>query len=221
MNKYGYIVVAAWLVLLAGCSSVSIPEKGIIAPPVMAGEGASSQTPATSVPVQPVPAAPVTPQPTQAPAVPAAEGQPVQPAAEAAIPPPMPKPVMSNNRAVIALLDRADMDFSGGKREAAGAALERALRIEPRNPWLWHQLAQVRLSQGQYAQAITLAKKSNSFSGKQHRLQADNWQLIGQSRIGQGNTSGAEEAFKRSNELAQQAQAEMGASAASMTGNVN
>ena len=74
---------------------------------------------------------------------------------------PVPKSDMSGNKAVIALLDRAQIDNEAGQREAAGASLERALRIEPRNPWLWLELAQLRLAQGQYAQAITLARKSN------------------------------------------------------------
>ena len=129
----------------------------------------------------------------------------VQAGGEAVVVEPEPKPVMSGNRAVVALLDRAEVDSRAGKREAAGASLERALRIEPRNPWLWLQLAQVRLAQGQYAQAITLAHKSNSFAGHQPRLQSENWQVIGQARVAQGDTAGAEQAFKLANELAQQA----------------
>lgn len=117
---------------------------------------------------------------------------------------------MSGNRAVVALLDRAQGDSKTGQREAAGASLERALRIEPRNPWLWHELAQVRLAQGQYAQAITLARKSNSFSGKQRRVQAENWQLIGQARVAQGDSAGAAQAFKQSADLVQQEKAESG-----------
>lgn len=112
---------------------------------------------------------------------------------------------MSGNKAVVALLDRAQLDNNAGKRDAAGASLERALRIEPRNPWLWLELAQVRLAQGQYAQAITLARKSNSFAGRQPRLQSENWQVIGQARVAQGDTAGAEQAFKLAAELAQQA----------------
>jgi predicted negative regulator of RcsB-dependent stress response len=73
---------------------------------------------------------------------------------------------------------------------------------------LWLELAQVRLAQGQYAQAITLARKSNSFSGHQPRVQAGNWQVIGQARVAQGDSAGAEQAFKLSAELAQQAKAE-------------
>ena len=120
----------------------------------------------------------------------------------------VPKSAMSGNLAVIALLDRAQTDNESGQREAAGASLERALRIEPRNPWLWLELAQVRLAQGQYAQAITLARKSNSFAGRQSRVQAGNWQVIGQARVAQGDSAGAEQAFKLATELAQQAKTE-------------
>ena len=127
-----------------------------------------------------------------------------QQAGEGAIIEPVPKAGMSGNRAVIALLDRAQLDNNAGEREAAGASLERALRIEPRNPWLWLELAQVRLAQGQYAQAITLARKSHSFAGHQPRLQSENWQVIGRARVAQGDKAGAEQAFKLANELAQQ-----------------
>lgn len=128
-----------------------------------------------------------------------------QPEGEAVVVEPEPKLLMSGNRAVIALLDRAQLDNSAGKREAAGASLERALRIEPRNPWLWLELAQVRLAQGQYAQAITLARKSLSFAAHQPRLQSENWQVIGQARVAQGDKAGAEQAFRLAAELAQQA----------------
>jgi predicted Zn-dependent protease len=111
------------------------------------------------------------------------------------------KPVMSGNRAVIALLDRARLDSEAGKRESAGASLERALRIEPRNAWLWHELAQLRLAQGQYAQAITLAQKSTSFAGRERRLQAMNWKVIGDARVAQGDPAGAEQAFRVAAEL--------------------
>jgi len=112
-------------------------------------------------------------------------------------------PAISENLAIVALLDKARHDNEAGQREAAGASLERALRIEPRNPWLWHEFAQLRLSQGQYARAIAFAHKSNSFAGHERPLQALNWQLIGKARVAQGNPSGAEEAYKRAEELVQ------------------
>lgn len=107
-----------------------------------------------------------------------------------------PRPAVSANHAVIALLDRARLDTGAGQREAAGASLERALRIEPRNGWLWHELAQLRLAQGQYVQAISIAKKSISFAGRDRRLQALNWRIIGNARVAQGDPAGAEQAFK-------------------------
>ena len=111
------------------------------------------------------------------------------------------RPIVSNNRAVIALLDKARLDTVSGQREAAGASLERALRIEPRNAWLWLELAQLRLTQGQYAQAVSLAQKSRSFSSGDHSLQALSWRVIGNARIAQGNPAGAEAAFKHAAEL--------------------
>jgi predicted Zn-dependent protease len=110
---------------------------------------------------------------------------------------------MSGNPAVIALLDRAQTDNATGQREAAGASLERALRIEPRNSWLWQELAQLRLTQGQYAQAISLAQKSISFAGRDHRLLALDWRVIGDARVAQGNSAGAEQAFKLATEFGQ------------------
>ena len=123
-----------------------------------------------------------------------------QPSAESAA---QPEPVKSGNNAVIALLDLARTDNEAGRREAAGASLERALRIEPRNPWLWHELAQLRLAQGQYEQSISLARKSNSFAGQDRRLQALNWRVIGDARVAQGDTPGAEQALKQATDLEQ------------------
>lgn len=115
---------------------------------------------------------------------------------------------MSGNPAVIALLDRAQLDTDSGHREAAGAAIERGLRIEPRNAWLWYELAQLRLLQGQYAQAISLARKSISFAARDRRLLALDWRVIGNARVAQGNSDGAQEAFKQATGLEQAVQAD-------------
>ena len=124
-----------------------------------------------------------------------------QVAGEEVIVAPVPPPVVSINPAIIALLGRARFDTTGGQREAAGVSLERALRIEPRNAWLWQELAQLRLTQGQYAQAIALAHKSISFSGSERRVQALNWRVIGNARVAQGNPLEAEKAFKLAEEF--------------------
>jgi cytochrome c-type biogenesis protein CcmH/NrfG len=104
---------------------------------------------------------------------------------------------LSQNAAVLALLDQAQAQRSAGRMEAAGASLERALRIEPRNPVLWQELARVRLDQGQYRQAENLALKSNVLAGDDKRLRSENWWIIGQARSLLGDVQGAQAAFDR------------------------
>jgi tetratricopeptide (TPR) repeat protein len=104
---------------------------------------------------------------------------------------------VSDNSAVVALMDSARNDVAGGKPDAAVASLERALRIEPRNPRLWQELARLRLQQGQYQQAEGMATRSNSWAGDDRILRADNWRLIGEARLKRGDHQGAQAAFDK------------------------
>jgi tetratricopeptide (TPR) repeat protein len=112
-------------------------------------------------------------------------------------PVPAPPTAPSENTAVVALLQKSRSQAAAGQWEAASASLERALRIEPRNPVLWQKLARVRLDQGDYPQAENLAAKSNSLAGSDQRLRAENWRIIGQSRSKRGDQAGAKAAFER------------------------
>lgn len=108
-----------------------------------------------------------------------------------------PNPVQiqpQGNQAVVALLDSAATHVNSGDLDKAAASLERALRIEPRNAGIWHDLAQVRLHQGQYQQAESLASKSNSLAGSDRSLQARNWRVIGSARRSAGDSAGADAA---------------------------
>ncbi|QQS52982.1 MAG: tetratricopeptide repeat protein [Candidatus Competibacteraceae bacterium] len=105
------------------------------------------------------------------------------------------------NQAVVALLDSADKYVRSNQLDKAGAALERALRIEPRNAGIWHDLAQIRLHQGEYQQAESLASKSNNLASSNRALQGRNWKLIAVARKATGNTAGAEEAEARAAQL--------------------
>ena len=122
------------------------------------------------------------------------------PASQRPVPPPRPAELppaeitREGNQAVVALLDSADKYVKSNQLDKAGAALERALRIEPRNAGIWHDLAQIRLHQGQYQQAESLASKSNNLASGNRPLQARNWKLISVARQASGNTTGAEEA---------------------------
>jgi predicted Zn-dependent protease len=105
------------------------------------------------------------------------------------------------SQSVVALLDSADKYVRSNQLDKAGAALERALRIEPRNAGIWHDLAQIRLHQGQYQQAESLANNSSSLAGGNRALQARNWRLMAAARKASGNTAGAEEAEARAAQL--------------------
>jgi tetratricopeptide (TPR) repeat protein len=115
---------------------------------------------------------------------------------------PAAQPEPSGNTAVQALLNKAHGQAAAGRMDDAGANLERALRIEPRNPVLWQELARVRLDQGQYGQAENLAAKSNALAGSNRYLQAENWRIIGEARNRRGDLEGARAAFKRAGEEA-------------------
>ncbi len=114
---------------------------------------------------------------------------------------PQPAPPVSENTAVVALVNTAHANLASGRLDTAEAALERALRIEPRNPALWHELAKLRLNQGQYQQAETFAKKSNAWAGGNRRLRAANWRVIGEARASLGERDVAQAAFDKAAEL--------------------
>ena len=107
---------------------------------------------------------------------------------------------VSDNNAVTVLADAARADAASGKIDSAVASFERALRIEPRNPALWHELAKLRLQQGQYLQAEGLAAKSNGWAGANKTLRAGNWRIIGQARLKRGDYPGAQSAFDKAAE---------------------
>ena len=113
-------------------------------------------------------------------------------------------PAASENNAVVALVQNARSNVSAGELGSAAANLERALRIEPRNPALWHELARVNLHQGKPLQAAQFAGKSNTFAGENAVLKAANWRLIGQARTQSGDHAAAEAAFQKAAELEKQ-----------------
>ncbi len=113
------------------------------------------------------------------------------------VPAPVPAPPAPfENAAVASLVDGARADVAAGRLVNAAASLERALRIEPRNPRLWQELARVRLRQGDYAQAESVAARSNSWAGNDSRLRAENWRLIAQAREARGDAAGARAALE-------------------------
>ncbi len=102
---------------------------------------------------------------------------------------------------IVALLEQAETQANDGDLSTSVATLERALRIEPRDPLLWYHLASVRLAQGEYSQAEQIAMKSNSLAAGARKLQVRNWRLIAQARKRLGDTAGAGQAERRARSL--------------------
>ena len=105
------------------------------------------------------------------------------------------KPVMT------ALLEDVDEKIKSNDDRAAAAALERALRLDAKNPVLWHRLAQLRLKQKNWQQALNLAKKSNSLAAGDYAMQLENWKLIYRANDAAGEHEAVEFARERIAEL--------------------
>src|SRR5690625_118353 len=67
--------------------------------------------------------------------------------------------------AVMSLLHSADKLAKAEQWDGAASVLERALNLDPRNPFIYQRLAAVYAAQGHYGQAEQMAMKSNSLAG--------------------------------------------------------
>lgn len=95
---------------------------------------------------------------------------------------------------VLALLTTAQQQQGGGDLNGAASSLERAQRIAPREPQVLYRLAEVRMAQGDTAQAEQFARRGLSYAGGRPALQASLWNLIAQARERQGDAAGAAQA---------------------------
>ena len=93
------------------------------------------------------------------------------------------------------LLAAADEAIAAGQYGAAGANVERAIRIAPADPWAWHRLAKLRFAEGEYDQAKATAFRSNALPGATSRLRAANWFLIADIERFNGDVAAANEAY--------------------------
>jgi hypothetical protein len=155
-------------------------QQPAAAPPPAAAQApkpaAQAPKPAAQAPAPaPAPAAPPAPEVAAAPPRPAL--------APAGMPP-----------AVDALAGRAEQQRQTGDYAGAAATLERALRIQPQEAYLWNRLARVRLEQGLGSQAGNLAARSNALAGSQAKLKQNNWDIIATTRRQSGDIQGALEA---------------------------
>lgn len=80
------------------------------------------------------------------------------------------------------LYSKAKKHIASGNYNQAEIAMERALRIEPRNGYYWYTLAQIKYHKRQFGQSIQLSLKSKSMAGVDQRLSDLNDTLMRQAR---------------------------------------
>jgi len=106
--------------------------------------------------------------------------------------------------AATALVAQARTQAGGGEYAAAGATLERALRIEPENPLLWVELGRLQMGEGNAAQADSMGRKALALATGDPAAEASAWRLIADSLHARGRTEEALEAEQRASSLAPQ-----------------
>jgi len=181
MSRVRYVVLLSLPLLLAACSvaerrSTPAPVRDVGPPPVQA-----------LPPVEPesgVQTAPYRPPGGAVPIGQEAESVPGQLA-------PTPKAAGGYSAPAASLVAFADQAQGRGDYGQAASSLERALRIEPRNAYLWNRLARLRFAQGQYGEAGDLAAKSNALAGADRALKRDNWKMVAEARRAAGDVPGA------------------------------
>jgi len=117
------------------------------------------------------------------------------------------RPGPETGKAVLALLSKSRQASKKGELSTAESHLERALRIEPRNPTLWLYMAKLRLYAAKSKEAISLAKKALALSSSlptrdsRRSLQADCWRVIAHSHQKMGNLKQAQIAQDKAESL--------------------
>lgn len=101
------------------------------------------------------------------------------------------------NPAVAELSEAATIAERDGDLARAATLLERAIRIEPRDPALLQQMAELRLDQGQWDQAESHARRSFDVGPRVGELCQRNWRTIATALERQGDMQGARDARGR------------------------
>ncbi|MEE7626105.1 tetratricopeptide repeat protein [Methylobacter sp. Wu8] len=188
-------------------SAQSVPSKEVVKtqPLKEFSEIKSEPLPPTEQAIQPFSES--TPVDTQAPASPSpveAQTQPLPSSVEVQTPPAPPAPELTPfepieataplSPVVNALVSAANQNTKSGDLDSAAAAIERAIRIEPRNATLFYKLALLRLKQSKPRLAEDLAKKSALLASTDNTLKKHCWLLIAHAREIQQDFAGAKEA---------------------------
>jgi len=101
------------------------------------------------------------------------------------------------NPAVVELLDNAQRAEQAGDLDQAAVYLERALRIQPRDPELMQHMAEIQLQKEEYDQALNFAIRSYDIGPRVGEICSRNWRTISVAREYLKDNEGAREAEQR------------------------
>jgi len=104
------------------------------------------------------------------------------------------------NPAVKELLAEAGTAESEGDFGQAASLLERALRIQPRDPEILQSIAEVQLQVKDYEQALSFATRSYDLGPRVGEICSRNWHTISVSRERLGDNDGSEAAAVKAKE---------------------
>ncbi|MGY4819366.1 tetratricopeptide repeat protein [Pseudomonas chlororaphis subsp. piscium] len=183
----------------AQAQTQSIPQdSGVVV--MVPGGAAATAAPISSAPITP---GPITPGPIDTSPI---QSAPINQGSYSLPPTPSGVPSASSgglsadeqlDGPVLALLTTAQQQQASGDLNGASSSLERAQRVAPREPQVLYRLAQVRMAQGDAAQAEQFARRGLSFANGRPDLQASLWALIAQAREKQGDVAGAAQARQK------------------------
>ncbi|MNF72066.1 Beta-barrel assembly-enhancing protease [compost metagenome] len=186
----------------AQAQTQAIPQGDTGVVVMVPGGGATTSTPISTQPITPGPVSsgPITPGPVDS--GPINQGSYSMPSSPSGI------PSASNSVGglsadeqldgpVLALLTTAQQQQASGDLNGASSSLERAQRVAPREPQVLYRLAQVRMAQGDAAQAEQFARRGLTLANGRPDLQASLWALIAEAREKQGDAAGAAQARQK------------------------
>ena len=101
------------------------------------------------------------------------------------------------NPAVKELTAQALVAEQAGELDQASGYLERALRIEPRDPQLLQHMAEIKLQKEDYQQALNFAVRSYEIGPRVGEICSRNWRTISVAREHLNDTNGASDAEAR------------------------
>lgn len=104
------------------------------------------------------------------------------------------------NPAVKQLTAQAEGAERAGDLDQAGSYLERALRIQPRDPQVLQYMAEIKLQKEDYQQALNFAVRSYDSGPRVGEICSRNWRTISVAREHLKDTNGASDAEQRASQ---------------------